>query len=97
MKATFELPEALLREIKLRAVRDGKKLKELVEDLLRKGLSASLAPGEQRKSRIGKDPRTGLPIILGGKRAKAGDEITPDRIKEILLQQEVEWHLEAGR
>ena len=38
MKTTFDLPSDLVREIKLRAVNDGRKLKEVVSDLLRVGL-----------------------------------------------------------
>jgi plasmid stability protein len=40
MKTTLHLPDDLVREIKLRAVREGKKLKDEVADLLRKGLAA---------------------------------------------------------
>jgi hypothetical protein len=38
MKTTFDLPNDLVREIKLRAVNEGRKLKEVVTDLLRFGL-----------------------------------------------------------
>ncbi|NBV87209.1 MAG: hypothetical protein EBS01_13320 [Verrucomicrobia bacterium] len=38
MKTTFDLPNDLVREIKLRAVNEGRKLKEVVIDLLRFGL-----------------------------------------------------------
>src|SRR5882724_7863117 len=40
MKTTLELPDELVKEIKLRAVHEGKKLKDVVADLLRKGLAA---------------------------------------------------------
>ncbi len=38
MKMTVDLPNDLVREIKLRAVHEGRKLKEVVADLLRLGL-----------------------------------------------------------
>ena len=38
MKATFDLPNDLVREIKLRAVNEGRKLKDVVADLIRRGL-----------------------------------------------------------
>jgi hypothetical protein len=38
MKTTIDLPNDLVREIKLRAVNEGRKLKEVVTDLLRFGL-----------------------------------------------------------
>jgi plasmid stability protein len=37
MKTTLDLPDALVKQVKLRAVREGRKLKDLVADLLRKG------------------------------------------------------------
>ena len=40
MKTTLDLPNALVREIKLRAVNDGRKLKDTIADLLKKGLRA---------------------------------------------------------
>ena len=38
MKTTIDLPNDLVREIKIRAVNEGRKLKEVVTDLLRFGL-----------------------------------------------------------
>ena len=39
MKTTLELPDDLVKEIKLGAVNEGKKLKDAVADLLRTGLA----------------------------------------------------------
>jgi hypothetical protein len=41
MKTTLELPDDLIKEVKLRAVHDGKKLKDAVADLLRQGLAVA--------------------------------------------------------
>ena len=38
MKTTLDLPNDLVREIRLRAVSEGKKLKDVVADLIRRGL-----------------------------------------------------------
>ena len=38
MKTTLDLPNDLVREVKLRAVNEGKKLKDVISDLLRQGL-----------------------------------------------------------
>ena len=38
MKTTLDLPNDLVREIRLRAVNEGKKLKDVVADLIRRGL-----------------------------------------------------------
>jgi plasmid stability protein len=41
MKTTLELPDELMREVKIRAVHEHKKLKDIVAELLRKGIAAS--------------------------------------------------------
>jgi hypothetical protein len=41
MKTTIELPDELVKEIKLLAIHEGKKLKDAVADLLREGLAAA--------------------------------------------------------
>jgi hypothetical protein len=41
MKTTLELPDELVKAIKLHALEEGKKLKDAVADLLRAGLSSS--------------------------------------------------------
>lgn len=68
MKTTVDLPNDLLRDVKLRAAREGRKLKDEMAALLRKGLAASQAPPvaglPARSPRIGTDPRTGLPVIV---------------------------------
>jgi len=38
VKTTLDLPNDLVREVKLRAVNEGMKLKDVISDLLRKGL-----------------------------------------------------------
>lgn len=45
MKATIELPDELITEIKIEAARQKKKLKELVPELVRAGLDARRVPG----------------------------------------------------
>jgi hypothetical protein len=45
MKTTLELPDDLVKEIKLRAVHEGVKLKDAVADLLRRGLAAGSLAG----------------------------------------------------
>jgi plasmid stability protein len=56
MKTTLELPDELMREIKIRAVHEHKKLKDAITELLRKGIAAS-------KSRPPKIPK---PVKLRG-------------------------------
>lgn len=40
MKTTLDLPDALVKQVKLRAVHDGKKLKDTFAELLSRGLAA---------------------------------------------------------
>jgi plasmid stability protein len=96
MKTTLDLPDSLVKQVKLRALRDGRKLKDAVADLLRKGLAADAAStGEEAV--IGKDKKTGLPLILCKKAASPEDKLTPERVADILLAQEVGWHHAASR
>ncbi len=98
MKTTLDLPDALVKQVKLRAVREGRKLKELVADLLRKGLAAAAneKPIAQAPS-ITVDKKTGLPVIECKHAASPGEELTPERVADILLGQEVRWQHDASR
>jgi plasmid stability protein len=98
MKTTLDLPDALLRQVKLRALHEGRKLKDEVADLLRKGL-AVVDERPRDEPKIVKDKRTGLPVILGKRPAgqDLGKDLTPDRVAEILLEQEAGWADDASR
>ena len=51
MKTTIDLPEEVVHQIKLRAVIERRTVKQLVEELLRKGLNlANPASGETARS-----------------------------------------------
>lgn len=65
MKTTLDLPDDLVKEVKYRAVRDGKKLRETVAELLRSGLVAGPPPPKAARPSVGSDPNTGLPLIEG--------------------------------
>lgn len=58
MKTTFDLPEDLVREMKFRAVREGRKLRDVAEDVFRRGLAAP-----QRAVQTGGRHRIQLPLI----------------------------------
>lgn len=83
MKTTLELPDDLMREIKVRAAREDRKLKDLMTELLRRGLDA-----EPHKERPRK--RVQFPLIHVPHAALPGEELTPERIHEILLEDEVQ-------
>jgi hypothetical protein len=56
MKTTLDLPDDLMREVKIRAVHEQKKLKDMIAEFIRKGMSAS-------KTRAPKIPK---PVKLRG-------------------------------
>ena len=98
MRTIFDLPDALIKQLKLRANHEGRKLKDAVADLLRRGLRTS-AKKEVKKAPpvLIRDKQTGLPVIQCKQAASPQEEITPERAAEILLAQERDWHHAAGR
>ncbi len=82
MKTTLNLPDDLMREVKIRAVSENRKLKDAVADLLRRGLSLETAerPAVRRKVH--------LPLVQCSHEARPEEEMTPDRVAEILLAEE---------
>jgi hypothetical protein len=85
MKTTLDLPDELMREVKHRAVDENRTLKETVAELLRIGLEHPLSEPE-----LVLEPGK-LPLIRMGRKARPGHELTPERIAEILIEQEAEW------
>lgn len=86
MKTTIDLPGDLVREIKLRAVHEGGKLKDTVADLLRKGLRECTAKGGAKPSRVK------LPLV----QCRRAAVLTPEQVAAALLKQETEWHHDAA-
>lgn len=68
MKTTVDLPNDLVREIKLRAVNEGRKLKEVVTDLLRFGIEHGDALSKVRAPEKGK---VSLPLFPSSPEAPA--------------------------
>src|SRR3954451_20432103 len=103
MKTTLDLPDDLVKELKLRAIHEGKKLKDMVADTLRAGLAApsgSNGSGGSRSKRqrvvVRKDRKTGTPVIQCPQAAPRGKELTPDRVSQILISQEAGWSRDLG-
>lgn len=66
MKTTLELPDELMREAKLRAVSQGRTLKDLVADCIRQGLGIA-PPVPSGAGSLGERvlvASNGLPVIL---------------------------------
>ena len=98
MKTTLDLPDALVKLVKLRALQDGRKLKDAVADLLRKGLNVAMdTEPDAVAPAVVTNKKTGLPLIECKQAASSQEELTPERVAEILLAQEAGWHHAAGR
>ena len=55
MRTTLDLPDPLLRELKIRAARNGQSLKSLINDLIQRAMALPAIPPEQQ---------TGLPVLM---------------------------------
>jgi hypothetical protein len=53
-------------------------------------------PSDADRPVITTDMKNGLPLIECRRVATPGEELTPERVAEILLAQEVEWFHAAG-
>ncbi len=86
MKTTLDLPDELMRAVRVRAAEENLKLRELVAELLRLGLSAVSAqrPAVRRRVR--------LPLVQCAHAARPGEEITPERAAQILIEGEAADH-----
>jgi plasmid stability protein len=64
MKTTFDLPPDLVRELKLRAVHEGRKLKDVAADLLKRGLASPETTAQKKlaKPKI-EIQASGLPVV----------------------------------
>lgn len=80
---TIELPDDLMRQVKSRAKREGRRLVDLVTELLRNGLSERSGFGSVRRK------RGALPVVKCGHVATPAEEMTPERVAEAL------WGAEA--
>lgn len=82
VKTTMDLPEELVREMKFRAVREGRKLREVAEEIFRRGLAASAhSAGSAVRHRID------LPLIPAPHGAKPF-ELSGERLLELEMESE---------
>ena len=84
MKGDIELPDDLLRDLKVKAAREDRKLKDLVTDLLRQSLYVESKPGKPSK-------RLTFPLFESTHAATPGMTLTPDELDALLLEEEVRW------
>ena len=81
MKITVDLPADLVRAVKIRAAEENRRLKDTFAELLRRGLAKPRVPPTVRR-------RVKLPLIECVHEARPGEEITPERAAEVLLEEE---------
>ncbi len=91
MKTTLDIPDELIRTVKLRAVEENRTLTDLIADLLRRGLAEDSVESRVIRNRVE------LPLIHVAHAADPSEELTPERVSDILLAQEVEAHNELVR
>jgi hypothetical protein len=84
VKTTLDLPDDLMREVKIRAVKENRKLKDAIADLLKRGLS------REPVGRATKRRRVRLPLVRCAHEARRSEEMTPERVAQILLGEESE-------
>jgi plasmid stability protein len=84
MKTTLDLPDDLLRALKIRAAAENRELEDLVADLLRRGL----AQRSEATSMVRQYVR--LPLVQCAHEARQGEEMTPAQVAETLIEEEVE-------
>jgi hypothetical protein len=82
MKTTIDLPDDLMRAVKIRAVNDGRRIKDVMADLLRRGLA------QEPEARRGSPNRVQLPLVRCAHQARPDEEVTPARAAEILMREE---------
>jgi hypothetical protein len=82
MKTTLDLPDDVVRAVKMRAVEENRKLKDIIADLLRRGLAQEPRLQEEIRSRVR------LPLVECAHEARPGEEVTPERAADVLLDEE---------
>jgi hypothetical protein len=87
MRTTVDLPEELVLQVRKYAVRKNLTLKFAFGDLLRRALAADEETPEIRR-------RMTFPIIKG-RPAPPGQDLTPERIKDIFLEEDIKRYFQS--
>lgn len=89
MKTTLELPDELMRSVKVRAASEGRSLKDVMSELVRRGLA-----GDARLAGVVAG-RVSLPLVQCAHSATSS-EATPERVAALLLEEEKQHALTPG-
>jgi hypothetical protein len=90
MKTTLDIPDDLLRAMKMQAVQEGRKFKDVAVEIFRRGL-AQPEPTAARAIRH----RVKLPLIVAPPGA-AKFSLTGEDIDRLLMEDEVKCHHDAA-
>lgn len=91
MKTTLDLPDELVHAVEARAAEENRRPEQVITDLLERGLGQGHSrPGEIRR-------RLQLPLVECAHEARPGEEMTPDRVASLLLEEEAGRHRELLR
>jgi plasmid stability protein len=86
MKTTLDLPDELMRAIKVRAAQQDRKIEDVVAELLRRGLLQADGGPTTSSAR-----RVNLPLVRCEHPPRPDREMTPDHVAATLLDQEANW------
>lgn len=78
----MNLPDDLMRAVKLRALEENRSLQDTIADLLRRGLAWQQERPTPAKRRVS------LPLVKCAHPAQYGQELTPERVARILIDEE---------
>ena len=93
MKTTLELPDDLVLEMKLRAVRERRKLKDVAAEVFRRGLSSSAA---DPSSALPQPARVQLPLVPRPPGAK-NFTLSAAQIHDLEMKEELTRHAASLR
>ncbi len=79
MKTTIELPDDLIRRIKMQAASEGRSMKDLLTEVLN-----DLFRQNKKMKKMKILSHSEMPIIKGGHKARPDEEITPERVAQVL-------------
>jgi hypothetical protein len=91
MKTTLDLPDDLMRAVKICAVEENRSLEDTVADLLRRGLAQKRGTASTARKRLNR------PLVECAHETRPDEEMTPERVAEVLLEEEAGVHRDPLR
>ena len=82
MKTTLNLPDELILAVKLKAVRENRTMQDVIAELLRRGLFEDSSAADAGRRRVQ------LPLVSCVHEALPDQEMTPDRVAQVLADEE---------